>query len=189
MIGAPARIAVDDEAAASETPQAVAILEGLAGPLDAFREDQHQLVALEQSARVVGMADRLPGSPKEPAEDRHAHEEAGHQRPHVARLRVLDEHRRLDHRAVPRQHAGVVGDQQGTTSRRHVLDAGGLDAPVVAIQDLEHGEERFGPLRVEAEVVDLVGGAALSELALLVGELNKLHHAVEVDDLVAGRLA
>ena len=43
--------------------------------------------------------------------------------------------------------------------RWHVLDACGLDSPIIAIKDLEHGKERFGPLRVEPEVVDVAAGA------------------------------
>ena len=58
-------------------------------------------MALQQATRVIGMADGLARAAKEPAEDRHAHEEACHQGPDVSRLRVLDEHGGLDHRSVP----------------------------------------------------------------------------------------
>src|SRR6185369_10193894 len=78
-----------DETAASEAAQAVAVLELLARALHALGKDEHQLVALEQSPRVVRMADRLTRPAQEPAEHRHAHEEARHERADVTRLRVL----------------------------------------------------------------------------------------------------
>ena len=83
----------------------------------------------------------------------------------------------------------MVGHEECSTCCRHVLDASGLDPPVVAVQDLEDGEERFCPLRVKPKVVHRVRGATLSKLALLIGKLNKTHYAVEVDDFVAGRFA
>jgi hypothetical protein len=70
-----------------------------------------------------------------------------------------------------------------------VFDASGLDSPVVAVQDLENGEERLRPLRIETEVVDRIVRSAPGELALLIGELNELHYPVEVDYFAAGHLA
>src|SRR3979411_1110432 len=63
-----------DKASTTKAPQAVAILKVFPGPSNAFRKDEHELVALEQSARVVGMANRLTRPTQEPAEHRHAHE-------------------------------------------------------------------------------------------------------------------
>ncbi len=135
------------------------------------------------------MADCLTGAAQEPAQERHAHEEARHQCTRMARVRMLGEKRGLDHGRVPGQDARVIGDQQGPPARRHVLHAGRLDAPVVAIQRLEQRQERLRPLGVEPEVVDDVVGSALRELLLLIRELHQLHHAAHVDDLAPGQVA
>ncbi len=71
----------------------------------------------------------------------------------------------------------------------NVLDAGGLDAPVVAVQDHEDRQERLGPLRIETEIVDLIVRSAAHELLLLVHELSELHDAVHVDDFSPRHLA
>ena len=135
------------------------------------------------------MANCLPGATEEPAEHRHAHEQARDQRAHMARMRVLRKDRGLDHRAVPWQHARMVGDEKRAAGGWDVLDPGCLDPPVVAIHQVEQRQERFGPLRVEAEVVDGIVRASLREFALLVQELDDLHQAVHVNHLAAGDLA
>jgi hypothetical protein len=127
------------------------------------------------------MSHRLPGAAQEPAEHRHAQEQAGHQGAHVSRVWVLRENRGLDHRAVPGQDAGVVCHEQSAAGRGHVLDASCLDAPIVAIQQREDREKRLRPLRIEAELVDLVIRPAARELLLFVDELGELHDPVEVD--------
>src|SRR5881397_612491 len=70
-----------------------------------------------------------------------------------------------------------------------MLHAGRLHPPVVAVEHLESGEERLRPLRVEAEVVDRVVGAAPGQLTLLIEELDDLHELADVDDLAACQLA
>ncbi len=84
---------------------------------------------------------RLARTAQEPAQQRHAHELAGDERPDVARPRMLGEDGGLDHRPVPWEDARMIGDEQGTTGRGHMLDARRLDPPVVAIERLEDGQE------------------------------------------------
>ncbi len=177
------------EPSASEAAQSISLVEAFAGAARALGKDEHELIALEQPARVVGMPDGLPRPAQEPAHHRHTHELARHERAHVARPRMLREDGGLDHRAVPGQHAGVVGDQKRATRGGHVLDAGRLDAPVVAVERLERGEERLRPLPVESEVVHRVVRSAPCELSLLVDELHDLHHSVEVDHVPPGEAA
>src|SRR5205807_8095242 len=90
-----------DKPTATEAAKPVAVLEALTGAARALRKNQNQLVALEQAARVVGMADGLACAAQEPAHHRHAHELARHEGADVARMRVLGEDSGLDHGAVP----------------------------------------------------------------------------------------
>src|SRR4029077_7059234 len=97
-----------DETAAAEAAEPVAVFEALAGATRALGKDEDELIPLEQATRIVRMPDRLTRPAQKPAERRHAHELAGHQRPYVARPRMLDEDGGLDHRAVPREDAGMI---------------------------------------------------------------------------------
>ncbi len=135
------------------------------------------------------MPDRLPCPAQEPAEHRHAHEQARHQRAHVARVRVFRKNRGLDHGAVPWQNTRVVGNKKSPAGRRNVFHASGLDAPVVAVQDHEDRQERLRPLRVESEFVNLIVRAATGQLLLLIDELGELHRSVQIDDISPGQPA
>lgn len=77
---------------------------------------------------------------------------------HGPRLEVLLADRPRDHGGVGRQRAGVVGDEQRATLRRHVLHPVCLAPKPVAIEELDQGaiEEALDPLRAPP-----VGDAAL----------------------------
>ena len=102
---------------------------------------------------------------------------------------MLGENRGFDHRPVPGQNPGVVGDQEGSPGGGYVLDPCRLDAPVVAVQRLENSEKRFRKLRIEAEVVDRVIRPPARKLALLIDELDHFHDPVQVDHVPPGELA
>jgi len=94
----------------------------------------------------------------------------------------------LDHRAVPWQHPGVVGDEERPAACRHVLDPGRRDPPVGVVDPAEDGQEDLRVDRVEAELVDLQV-LPPGDFRLLVEELDDRHHRRDVDDLPPGRLA
>ena len=102
---------------------------------------------------------------------------------------MLREDGRLDHRPVPRQDAGVVGDEKRATCGGHVLDPSSLHPPVVAVQSLEQNQKRLSPFGVEAEIVDRVVGTPPCKLALLVDELHDRHEPIHVDDVAPGHVS
>ena len=149
-----------DKTTAAEPPQPVALAVGLAGSLDTLGKDEHQLVAVQQSLRVVRMSQGVAGAAEEPRRHRDAEEGVEDQRPRVSRRRMVGVDRSADHRPVVGQHARVVGHQQGAPSAGHVLETDRPHSPVVPVQPGEEGHQGLGPLAVEAELVDLVVAAA-----------------------------
>src|SRR3989442_5040202 len=87
------------------------------------------------------------------------------------------------------QHPGVLGEEERASVGGQVFAPGVFDPPVVVIQRLEDGEKRFGPLRIEAEIVDSVVRTSPGKLALLVDELDHLHDPAQIDHITARQLA
>ncbi len=167
-----------DEAAAAEAPQPVAVLVELLGPLAALREDEHELLLVEEQPVDVG------GMGGDAADLRDQHREAGIALEEVfdgdverSRRRMLFADRPRDHRRVGGQRPGVVGDEQRAALGGDVLDPLDLCAEPVAIEELDHRavEGALDPLRAppvvnrplrldrRQELAHAVGLAALGE--------------------------
>ena len=117
MIGAPVRSAADDEAAAAEPLQLVALGERLADALEALGPDADQLAAGQQPLGVGVAGQRRAGLAGQLADERHLEDQVGAEHPQVPVRRVLVVQRDLGHQRVQRDRAGVVGDDERAARR------------------------------------------------------------------------
>src|SRR6478735_1427922 len=76
---------------------------------------------------------------------------------------VFELERGLEHRAVPRERAAVICDEQRAARARHALDAVRLDAEVLLVEEIEERLNARLVRRVEAKVVDLLRAIAHRE--------------------------
>ncbi len=103
------------EPAASEAGEAIALLEGLAHPLHAFREHADQLALAQQALAVLLVRAHGPALREHGREEGQEREHVEGQHPALAARGMLVADGQVDHQPVPGQHAGVVGDDEGPT--------------------------------------------------------------------------
>ena len=128
------------EAAAPEAPQPVAVLVELLGALAPLREDEHELLLVEQQPVHVRRVRRHAADLRDQhREARIALEEVLDGDVQRARLGVLLADRLRDHRGVGRQRAGVVRHEQRPAGGGHVLDALHLGPEPVAVEEVVEG--------------------------------------------------
>ncbi len=154
-----------DEAAAAEPLQAVAIFPQLAHPLFAFGEHGDQLAVLEQALGVRRIGAHAADAVHDRAEPRQVKHGVFDERADVAARRMVAANRVHHHRAVVRQRAGVVGDEQRTAVRGHVLEPGRLHAEPPRVQELEQPLPARGRAWIAAEIVDDVAAPPHRERA------------------------
>jgi len=87
------------------------------------------------------------------------------ERAHFAVLRVLGLHRVHDHRAVIRQRARVIADDQRASLVGNVAEALGADAKVGLVQKVEQRLDLRRDLRIAPELVDHVRAIAHGQAA------------------------
>ena len=151
-MGTPVRSAADDEAAATEALELVALAERLADALEALRPDAHELAAREHPLGVLGAGEGGTALAGQRAHDRHLEDEVGAERAQEAAGVVV--HRQHGHQAVERDGAGVVGDHQRAALGGDVLQAADLEPePLLGDRAQRRHEEALGQLAVEAVVV------------------------------------
>jgi undecaprenyl-diphosphatase len=140
----------------AERPQAVGLMIGLAERLLALGKDADRLAALEEDGPVRRR--RLDGAEpsKRGADRRQVAHELRVEHPHHAMRRVLVLDGERDHRGVERQRSRVVGGEQHRPVLGDVLEALDLDAPVVAVEELEERLDAGAQRRIEAEGIGAV---------------------------------
>ena len=131
--------------------QLVALPERLGRATHPFREDRQQLAALEQPPHV-GVRPADDAGPCEQAADERQH------RHEPIRDRAQDPAGAAhdvdpQQRAIDREHATVVGDEDRAALRRHVRGAMRGDVEVVAVQGHRRGQRPVDRPRVQAEHV------------------------------------
>ena len=130
---------------------------GLPTPLNPSGKTPDELAGAEEALGVLVGGQRGARAAGDRAEERRLEDEVGAQRPQDPVLRVLVVDRELDHERVERDGARVVGDEEGATVGRDVLDPAHLDPEPVPVDRPEHGvEDVLREVGVVAEVVDEV---------------------------------
>ena len=147
------------EAAAAEPLQLVALGVGLADPLEALRPDADQLAAAQHPLGVLaagqGGATLAGQRARPPASGR-----PGRRRAAAAHRPAWSWITTIVISPSTGTRAGVVGDDQGATLGRDVLDAADLDPePLLRDRPQRGDEEALGDLGVEAVLVDVVVAA------------------------------
>ena len=145
------------EAAPPEAGELVPVAVALADALDALRENPDQLARAQEPLAVLLTRPHRARAGQRRGQEREQREHVEGEHPAFTAGGMLVAQRERDHHAVPRQHAGVVGDDQGRTVGGDVLHSGGLHAPPHRVEELQQRPDRLGELRVAPELVHVFG--------------------------------
>ena len=99
------------------------------------------------------MREHVAGLDQQHVGERHRKRPVDYEHPGVARMRVLGDDRGADHRAVVRNDARVVGDEQRASARGHVSHPIDLDPPVLAIKPKRDVLDALREFGVKAEAI------------------------------------
>jgi hypothetical protein len=165
-------------------------------PFTPSGKDADELALAQQALSVLLVRAHRPALREQRREEGQQREHVEGQHPALAARGMLVAHGQVDHDAVPRQDARMVGHEESRALVGHVVHSRGLHPPPHRVQELEEGQDRPQELRVVAELVHFLRVPGEVERAPGLGEAGpveagsaRLHEARQRDEEAVAGLA